>query len=247
MFKKAEFEVDEQSLVIRQELEDEDESTVKTIEEPKVTVLNSKTVSFENDSISGIEDTVSSSKTVTFKDTVKIVRPNLTVKTVPSKLIVNSSQTVTSKPTVSKTKKNRNGKLGINKKDNYSYIPNAPRKLCNNCGSSNHLTHVCTKVKSEVRNAMSVNGNLNCIPLNDWKVAHCGDFDCISCRMKLMSICFNMPFSSNQSCMHETVKTKRAKTPSPPKARMDKLPKNNLIKPIVKTKWVAPGVMLKPK
>ena len=41
-----------------------------------------------------------------------------------------------------KKKANRNGKVGINKSNNYDYVKNAPRKICLNCGSSNHLTHM---------------------------------------------------------------------------------------------------------
>ena len=47
-------------------------------------------------------------------------------------------------PTV---KRNRNGKIGINKENNYKNIPNAPRKTCFNCGSSNHLAIDCRKNK----------------------------------------------------------------------------------------------------
>ncbi|KAK1397405.1 hypothetical protein POM88_007268 [Heracleum sosnowskyi] len=36
-------------------------------------------------------------------------------------------------------KRNRNGKIGINKENGYKYVPNAPRKCCFNCGNSNHL------------------------------------------------------------------------------------------------------------
>ena len=45
-----------------------------------------------------------------------------------------------------KRKKNRNGKIGINKSNNFAYVANAPRKKCEKCGSSNHLTHLCKKV-----------------------------------------------------------------------------------------------------
>ena len=38
-----------------------------------------------------------------------------------------------------KKKKNRNGKVGINKNNNYTPDKHAPRKVCSKCGSSNHL------------------------------------------------------------------------------------------------------------
>ena len=48
-----------------------------------------------------------------------------------------------------KKKKNRNGKIGINKSNIFSYVANTPRKKCEKCGSSNHLTHLCKKVVSK--------------------------------------------------------------------------------------------------
>ena len=44
-------------------------------------------------------------------------------------------------------KRNTNGKQGIVKSNNYSYIQNAPRKTCFNCGNTNHLAIDCRKVK----------------------------------------------------------------------------------------------------
>ncbi|KAK1378640.1 hypothetical protein POM88_025384 [Heracleum sosnowskyi] len=45
-------------------------------------------------------------------------------------------------------KKNRNGKVGINKRNDY--LPNsvAPRKTCHSCGSTNHLARFCKKNKN---------------------------------------------------------------------------------------------------
>ena len=53
-----------------------------------------------------------------------------------------------SKDNVSKTKeknkkKNRNGKVGINKHNNYAPDMYAPRKVCAKCGSANHLSIIC--------------------------------------------------------------------------------------------------------
>ena len=48
-----------------------------------------------------------------------------------------------------KKKKNRNGKIGINKSNNFVYITDAPRKKCGKCGSMNHLTHLCKKAVSK--------------------------------------------------------------------------------------------------
>ncbi|KAK1388364.1 hypothetical protein POM88_016542 [Heracleum sosnowskyi] len=47
-----------------------------------------------------------------------------------------------------KKKKNINGKVGINKHNNYTRDKYAPRKTCVNCGSVNHLSSYCKSVKS---------------------------------------------------------------------------------------------------
>ncbi|KAL8112866.1 hypothetical protein AgCh_020248 [Apium graveolens] len=44
--------------------------------------------------------------------------------------------------------KNRNGKEGVNKSNNYMPVPNAPRKKCYNCGNSNHIASFCRKNKN---------------------------------------------------------------------------------------------------
>ncbi|KAL8123054.1 hypothetical protein AgCh_011145 [Apium graveolens] len=45
-------------------------------------------------------------------------------------------------------RKNRNGKEGVNKSNDYKPVPDAPRKICHNCGSSNHLASFCRKNKN---------------------------------------------------------------------------------------------------
>ncbi|KAK1397946.1 hypothetical protein POM88_007809 [Heracleum sosnowskyi] len=57
---------------------------------------------------------------------------------------------VTDKKEVATVKRNRNGKVGINKENGYKYIPNAPRKCCFNCGNSNHLAIDCKKSKKKI-------------------------------------------------------------------------------------------------
>ncbi|KAL8149628.1 hypothetical protein AgCh_006582 [Apium graveolens] len=55
-----------------------------------------------------------------------------------------------------KKKKNRNGKIGINKSNNFAYVADAPRKKCEKCGYVNHL---CKKVISKpVEGACKYNG-----------------------------------------------------------------------------------------
>ncbi|KAL8124411.1 hypothetical protein AgCh_012163 [Apium graveolens] len=50
---------------------------------------------------------------------------------------------------VKKKKKNRNGKIGINKSNNFAYVADAPRKRCEKYGTMNHLTHLCKKGKGK--------------------------------------------------------------------------------------------------
>ncbi|KAL8120799.1 hypothetical protein AgCh_017833 [Apium graveolens] len=49
---------------------------------------------------------------------------------------------------VKSPRKNRNGKEGVNKSNDYKPVPDAPRKTCHNCGSSNHLASFCRKNKN---------------------------------------------------------------------------------------------------
>ena len=98
IFKKLVVDFDEELLVIKQQLLDEDnkekcESSRPAVE--KVVKLNTNTIKPESENQS-----------------------------------------------VKKKKPNRNGIVGINKSNNYAYVKNAPRKICLNCGSSNHLTHM---------------------------------------------------------------------------------------------------------
>ncbi|KAL8108059.1 hypothetical protein AgCh_024481 [Apium graveolens] len=49
---------------------------------------------------------------------------------------------------VKSPRKNRNGKEGVNKSNDYKPVPDAPRKTCHNCGCSNHLASFCRKNKN---------------------------------------------------------------------------------------------------
>ena len=68
------------------------------------------------------------------KKIVRIVSPKVKPKT----KIGNSAQN---------KKSNRNGKVGINKKNENVVSPTTARNICNNCNSTGHLTHACKKVK----------------------------------------------------------------------------------------------------
>ncbi|KAL8125090.1 hypothetical protein AgCh_012674 [Apium graveolens] len=83
---------------------------------------------------------------------------------------------------VKKKKKNRNGKIGINKSNNFAYVADASRKKCENYGSMNHLTHFC---KNTVSNPPEGVCKYNEAKAND-SYSFCDKFDCIPCNMKVM-------------------------------------------------------------
>ncbi|KAK1394275.1 hypothetical protein POM88_013331 [Heracleum sosnowskyi] len=160
-----------------------------------------------DDSTVGGKDTVKIPKTVTLpnnltkcsKDTVKRASKTATSKptvmTEGMKGTVKKSSTSTSEhpdDTITYKSRNRNGKLG-NGNANGS---NAPRKLCNNCGSSHHLTHVCKNPK-EVKDKVTLkNGNLHRTPLMHRPMVVCNNIDCMPCKITAMSTCFNLPILS---------------------------------------------------
>lgn len=82
-----------------------------------------------------------------------------------------------------KKRQNRNGKLGVNKVNEYAYVPNAPRKGFENCSSSNHLTHACKKpviAKTNFPATCSVPDELKGNGL-------CDKFDCMPCNINVMN------------------------------------------------------------
>ncbi|KAK1384550.1 hypothetical protein POM88_022285 [Heracleum sosnowskyi] len=64
---------------------------------------------------------------------------------------------VTGKQKSPTIKRNGNGKVGINKENNYKFIPNAPRKCCYTCCNSNHLAIDCRKSTKKVTEIPSAN------------------------------------------------------------------------------------------
>lgn len=49
-------------------------------------------------------------------------------------------------------KENRNENVGINKKNDYVYVKNAPSKVWNNCETTSHLTQACNRETSTMKN-----------------------------------------------------------------------------------------------
>ncbi|KAK1378961.1 hypothetical protein POM88_025705 [Heracleum sosnowskyi] len=172
IFKAVEIEFDEEAMLIKQEILDEDEGVDSTFKDGKDTVTIPKTVNLPSNQTVSSKDAVTVGKTVSSKDAVKngskTVASKPSVKTVGIKGTVKESSTTTSEHTVNPVtpkSKNRNGKVGVNKGNGYTNVGGASRKLCNNCGSSHHLTHVCNKPTEDKINATELNGNLHRTPL----------------------------------------------------------------------------------
>ena len=56
-------------------------------------------------------------------------------------------------------------KNNFNRGKNGEHAKSAPRKLCNICGSSHHLTHVCKNDVATPINVVNVIGNLHRNPM----------------------------------------------------------------------------------
>jgi gag-polypeptide of LTR copia-type/Zinc knuckle len=244
IFKIAEKEFDESLLLIKQELLDEDEKLDSTLEEGKDTVKSPVTVTLPTNQTARSEEAVNKGVTETSKDTVKSVPKTAplkhTVETVVVKGTVKGNSTATSEHAVN-TKaprpRNRNGKVGVNKKNDYAYVQSAPRKLCNKCGSSQHLTHVCKK-PSEVKPFVTeVNGNLHRTPIMQRTLNVCNNIDCMPCKITTMSTCFNLPILSSEKCAYmETTQT------SKPTGISKAAPTKKKTKSYSKQQWMATGV-----
>ncbi|KAK1384584.1 hypothetical protein POM88_022319 [Heracleum sosnowskyi] len=214
IFKLSELEFDEEAMLIKQQLDDEDADAVS----------NGKTVTSK--------DTVKrASKTVTSKPTVKIEGVKGTVK---------KSSTTTSEhlvDTVAYKSKNINGKLG----NGNANVGSAPRKLCNNCGSSHHLTHVCKKPKEVKDNVTKVNGNVHRTHIMHRSMVVCNNTVCMPCKITAMSTCFNMPISSTEQCLYmQTVESFEPTGNSKKAASTKKKTKSNS-----KAEWVKKEVQQK--
>ena len=81
-------------------------------------------------------------------------------------------------------KRNRNGKLGINKANDYKHLPDAPRKKCHKCGNQNHLAVDC-KLRSPKAQSPKASDLKDSKPL---KVLVKPDKPCYQCGSKLHSI-----------------------------------------------------------
>ena len=119
-----------------------------------------------------------------------------------------------------KKKTNMNGKVGVNKKNEYASSPTAARKVCNNYNSIGHLTHACKQVKVEPTEVSSMSS----MPTLNNAHLPCGKVGCMPCAFNIMSAYINLMNASSGSCinndMNASIKHDRAKTVSPPMVRM---------------------------
>ena len=87
-----------------------------------------------------------------------------------------------------KKKTNRNGKVGVNKKNENDVSLTATRKVCNNYNSTGHLMHACKKVKVEQTEASSMP---TMSILNNSHLS-CGKIGCMPCAFNIMSTYINL-------------------------------------------------------
>ena len=88
----------------------------------------------------------------------------------------------------SKRKSNRNGKVGINKHNNYTPDKYAPRKVCVKCGSVNHLSANCKSVINASIPAQMTMPNMPVSPLHAMPVMS---------HQNSLTHFANMPFVNN--------------------------------------------------
>ncbi|KAK1351389.1 hypothetical protein POM88_054394 [Heracleum sosnowskyi] len=94
------------------------------------------------------------------KEPIRICEKQVNVGLMTGKQFKHKLKEVKSAMKPKGSKRNRNGKVGINNRNNHMPNASASRKTCYNCGSSNHLARFCTKNKhinslpstSEVKN-----------------------------------------------------------------------------------------------
>ena len=104
-----------------------------------------------------------------------------------------------------KKKANKNRKVGINKSNNYVYVKNAPRKIYLNCGSSNHLTHMCKKPKNEDKNEFKIGHQITLL-----KMAYplCDNFDYMPCKMNVIASYFHTKRKFVEGCISKNEKSR---------------------------------------
>ena len=162
-----------------------------------------------------------------------------------------------------KKKSTRNGKVGINKKNNYTPDKNAVRKTCSKCGSENHLASNCKSILSNSTMPIPVqSASMPFMPMFQNSSAQYASMPFIpnlyfnafampsmhmpqmTCQMPMMNAAYmnnmslnnvvdDMPKNSGQSS-----KVKKDATPTKPKEESVSKPKADTNKKGPKTAWV---------
>ena len=81
-------------------------------------------------------------------------------------------------------KSNRNGKVGINKANDYKDLPDAPRKRCHKCGNKNHLAIGCKLDSPKAQSPKTLEYKV----YKPLKVLYKPDKPCYHCGSKFHSI-----------------------------------------------------------
>ncbi|KAK1365156.1 hypothetical protein POM88_040717 [Heracleum sosnowskyi] len=152
--------------------------------------------------LSSVEQPIFKKSVVEFDEELLIIKQQLLEEDEAAKDTSSSPESVSQKETkdnlvkspkakkevVKKKKQNRNGKVGVNKGNNYAYVPNVPRKQCQKCLSVNHLTHKCNKqVNVEVDNLSNHSASIN--SSHD---SFCGKPNCMTCYVTVIANCLSL-------------------------------------------------------
>ncbi|KAL8133743.1 hypothetical protein AgCh_008981 [Apium graveolens] len=127
---------------------------VKQTAKPKVNPIKfvAKTVKFDSEKM---KEAVTEVKEKSTSDKLEQDKPaELNIGLMTKKQLKHKLKEIRNVSKVKAARKNRNGKEGVNKSNNYMPVLNAPRKKCYNCRNSNHLASFCRK-----------NKNINSLPL----------------------------------------------------------------------------------
>ena len=128
-----------------------------------------------------------------------------------------------------KKKDNRNGKVGVNKDNNFMPSSSTARKVCNNCNSANHLTHSCKFVVAKpITSSMPDFSGL----LSSHKP--CGVVGCGLCMFNMISnftmINASTAASTSNVFMPKTTKAKKACPSQVKKGTLNPKPSDTTVK-----------------
>ncbi|KAL8124850.1 hypothetical protein AgCh_012490 [Apium graveolens] len=124
-----------------------DPIVVKQTAKPKVNPVKfvAKTVKSDSEKM---KESVTKVKEKSTSDKLKQDKPaEVNIGLMTKKQLKHKMKEIRNVNKVKEARKNRNGKEGVNKSNNYIHVPNVPRKKYYNCGNSNHLASFCRKNK----------------------------------------------------------------------------------------------------